>query len=223
LSVYIKDPEMKAKACVIWMHGLGADSQDMIGLAEQLQVTVPCRHVFMDAPVRPVTLNNKMPMRAWYDISGMELTSREDADGIKQSEGLILKVMDEQIAEGFDSKSIFFAGFSQGAAMALFTGLNAATPIAGIIALSGYIPLASSLDLKENKDMPIFIGGGLHDPIVLPLWTNQCVAFLKANGYQKIEQHTYPMEHAVCASEINDLSSFLSTAASSISHRDGVL
>ena len=112
MNVYVKDPQQQAQACVIWMHGLGADAQDMAGLAAQLPVNIPIRHVSIDAPVRPVTINNRMPMRAWYDIAGVKLTDREDSEGIGQSESLIRQVIDNQRSAGFASEQIFLAGFS---------------------------------------------------------------------------------------------------------------
>jgi phospholipase/carboxylesterase len=209
LNVYIKDPQQDAQACVIWMHGLGADAQDMAGLASQLPVAVAIRHVFMDAPVRPVTLNNNMPMRAWYDILGMALTDREDHQGIKQSEDLIRQVVDNQVAEGFSTEQIFLAGFSQGGAMALYTGLHTSAPLGGIIALSAYLPLAAACNVTLNSHTPIFLAGGLYDPIVLPMWTKQSLEFLRQQDFKDITWHEYPMEHNICAEEIRDIAQWL--------------
>ncbi|KTD33546.1 phospholipase/carboxylesterase [Legionella nautarum] len=209
MNVYIKKPEQQADACVIWMHGLGADASDMASLAEQLIVdNVALRHVFLDAPIRPITLNNGLSMRAWYDISGMKLTDREDREGILQSEEFIRQVIDSQIAEGFTTKQIFLAGFSQGGAMALYTALHMANPLAGVIALSAYLPLAQQCKTDLPKETPIFVAGGQYDPIVLPVWTKQSAEWLTAAGYP-VSAHNYLMEHSVCAEEINDLSSWL--------------
>jgi len=221
LNVYIKEPQQPAQACVIWMHGLGSDAQDMAGLASQLSVTVAIRHVFLDAPVRPVTLNNGMSMRAWYDIVGMKLTDREDREGILQSEAMIRHVVDEQIAEGFISEQIFLAGFSQGGAMALFTGLQMEKPLAGVIALSSYLPLAATCKRSLDSKTPIFAANGLYDPLVLPDWTQQSIEFMTSRGFQHITWHKYPMEHAVCADEINDLTRWLNTQIISFTHREG--
>lgn len=210
LNVYIKEPQQQAQACVIWMHGLGADASDMTGLAQQLPLDdLPLRHVFMDAPVRPVTLNNGMAMRAWYDILGMKLTDREDKEGILASEGLIRQVVDEQIKAGFSSKQIFLAGFSQGGAMALYTALHMSEPLGGVIALSGYLPLASQCKSELPKNTPIFIAGGQYDPIVLPLWVKQTAEWLAGVGYTELTEHYYLMEHSICMEEIKDLSSWL--------------
>ena len=208
---------------MIWMHGLGADAQDMAGLAEQLPVNVAIRHVFIDAPVRPVTLNNHMPMRAWYDIVGMTLNDREDREGIRQSEVIIRQVFDSQLTEGFESDQIFLAGFSQGGAMALYTGLQMPIPIAGIITLSAYLPLASSCNVVLDKHTPIFAAGGKHDPLVLPVWTRQSVDSLRDMGFQQIAWNEYPMEHTICADEITDLANWLTKQIVSITHRDGGL
>lgn len=221
LNVYVKEPQQQAQACVIWMHGLGADAQDMAGLAAQLPVTVAIRHVFIDAPVRPVTINNHVPMRAWYDIVGVKLIDREDHEGILQSELMIRQVIDSQLAEGFVSEQIFLAGFSQGGAMALFTGLQMATPLAGIIALSAYLPLATVCNMSLDNRTPIFAAGGQYDQIVLPAWTKQSVEGLQSRGFQQITWHEYPMEHAICAEEVKDLARWLNTQVASCAHRGG--
>ena len=218
LNVYVKDPQQEATACVIWMHGLGADAQDMAGLASQLPVTVAIRHVFMDAPVRPVTLNNGMPMRAWYDILGMALTDREDLEGIKQSEDLIRQVIDAQVTEGFRTEQIFLAGFSQGGAMALYTGLHTSLPLGGIIALSAYLPLAAACNATIAPHTPMFLAGGLYDPIVLPQWTKQSLEFLRQKDFKDITWHEYPMEHNICAEEVRDLGLWLTKQVTSINN-----
>lgn len=217
LNVYVKEPQLPAQACVIWMHGLGADAQDMMGLAAELSLTVAIRHVFMNAPVRPVTLNNRMQMRAWYDITGTTLTDREDSEGIKEADDMIRQVIADQLAEGFLPKQIFLAGFSQGGAMALYTGLHTAMLLGGVIALSAYLPLASACNAVLKRDTPIFMAAGLYDPIVLPAWTKQSAGYIASQGFQQLTWHEYPMEHAVCAQEIRDLAQWLTTQ---VAHRD---
>ncbi|NSL18412.1 dienelactone hydrolase family protein [Tatlockia micdadei] len=205
----MKKPQQQAHSCIIWMHGLGADASDMAGLAEQLRLDdLSLRHVFLDAPIRPVTLNNGMAMRAWYDIMGMKLTDREDSEGIQQSAKFIHEVIDSQIKDGFSSEQIYLAGFSQGGAMALYTALHMPTALAGVIALSAYLPLADKCRTDLTKTTPIFMAGGQYDPIVLPIWTKQTAEWLSAAGYQ-VSMHNYLMEHSVCAEEINDLSHWL--------------
>lgn len=209
MNIYIKDSEEKAVACVIWMHGLGADANDMAGLVDQLSIVdIPLRHVFMNAPIRPVTLNNGLEMRAWYDIVDLKF-DREDEAGVLQSEQLIRQVIDNQINEGFSSLQIFLAGFSQGAAMALYTALHYSEPLGGVICLSGYLPLALKCKPVQPKNLPIFMAGGQYDPIVLPIWTSQSVKWLKDAGYHAVPLHTYLMEHTVCMDEVQDVSIWL--------------
>jgi phospholipase/carboxylesterase len=211
LSVYMKEPEAPAQASVIWMHGLGADASDMMGLADQL--TLPetaLRHVFINAPVRPVTLNNGMVMPAWYDILGMELVDRQDKKGIEESELIIRKVVDEQFNNGFSYNQIFLAGFSQGGAMALHTALQITERLGGVIALSAYLPLAEHRRPQLNKQTPFFIGYGRTDPLVLPKWVEMSKDWLLNNGYTSVTSYQYPMEHSICMQEIRDMSLWLS-------------
>lgn len=206
----MKESRTPAQACVIWMHGLGADASDMSGLADQLNVpSVALRHVFINAPMRPVTLNNGMHMPAWYDILGMELVDRQDKTGIEQSDGLIRQVMNEQLNDGFSYEQIFLAGFSQGGAMALYTALHSTACLGGVIALSAYLPLADQVLPKLDKRTPIFIGSGEFDPLVLPKWTEMSKNWLLNNGYTQLSTHSYPMEHSVSSEEIRDISSWL--------------
>lgn len=207
----MKKPEGLAQACVIWMHGLGADASDMAGLAEQLIMNdVALRHVFIDAPSRPVTLNGGMVMPAWYDIVGLELTDREDKEGIGQSQSLIRSVIDSQLNDGFTSSQIFLAGFSQGGAMALHTALHMTSRLGGVIALSAYLPLATLTRPLLDKSTPFFMGSGQFDPLVLPLWTQESRNWLLANGYENMAFHLYPMEHSICFEEVKDISLWLS-------------
>lgn len=223
LNVYIEEPQQQAIACVIWMHGLGANANDMVGVVKQLPIGVPVRHVFVDAPVRPVTLNNNMPMRAWYDIVGFKLTDRQDREGLLQSEGMIRQIIENQVIAGLKHEQIFLAGFSQGGAMALFTGLRSPAPLAGVIALSGYLPLPAECEQEPlNTNLSVFIAGGTFDPIVLPSWTKHSFDWLQSRGFQQITRHEYPMEHSICAAEIRDLIRWLTAEILSITQRLGV-
>lgn len=218
MSIYVNEPEKPAKACMIWMHGLGADASDMMGLADQLILNdIPIRHVFLDAPMRAVTLNGGVVMRAWYDIVGMELVDRVDEKGIAASEAIIRDTLQQQLEYGFDLTQIYLAGFSQGGAMALHTALHIDGQLGGVIALSAYLPLAHSSKSHLAKQTPIFMGGGQFDPLVLPVWTKQSKEWLIAKGYQEISFHQYPMEHSICYEEIKDLSLWLAK------HVQGVL
>lgn len=211
MSVYTKEPQQQAQACVIWMHGLGADASDMMGLADQLPIhDVAIRHVFIDAPHRPVTLNGGMVMPAWYDILGMKLVDREDKNGIEQSEQLIRKVIESQLNDGFKSTQIFLAGFSQGGAMALYTALHMNSLLGGVIALSSYLPLAAETKPSLDKNTPFFMASGQFDPLVLPQWSQQSKDWILSNGYEAVSFHQYPMEHSICFEEIKDLSFWLS-------------
>ncbi len=210
MSVYIKEPEQQAQACVIWMHGLGADSSDMASLVSQLKMQdLALRHVFIDAPRRPVTLNGGVVMPAWFDIYGMELTARTDFQGIELSETLIRNVMDSQLNDGFLPGQIFLAGFSQGGAMALHTGLNTPSRLGGIIALSAFLPAVNQNSNQLEKTTPFFIASGLFDPLVLPMWTNQSKDWIIDSGYDQTSFYQYPMEHAICLEEIMDISHWL--------------
>lgn len=211
LNVRLKEPSSPAKACVIWMHGLGADAADMAGLAEYpLLANLPVRHVFIDAPVRPVTLNGGMSMRAWYDIIDTTLTGREDKPGVTQSHQHILAVIDAQLAAGFRGEQIILAGFSQGGAMALYTALHCELPLGGVIALSSYLPLASDCQPVLAKTTPIFLALGQYDPMVLPDWTRKSERYLLDSGYDQLTSRQYPMEHAICLDEIEDIAAWLS-------------
>ncbi|MBA3537534.1 MAG: carboxylesterase [Tatlockia sp.] len=210
MNVYKKEPQQQAEACVIWMHGLGADASDMMGLVEQLSIDdLALRHIFLNAPVRPVTLNGGMAMRAWYDIVGMQLTDREDKEGIEHSAAFIRGIYEDQLNNGLTKNKIFFAGFSQGGAMALYTALHMTQPVAGVIALSAYLPMADKCKTDLAKNTPIFMASGQYDPIVLPIWSKETASKLTNSGYSEISLHSYLMEHSICGEEINDLSHWL--------------
>lgn len=209
MDICVREPKTKAEACVIWMHGLGADAENMQQVVNALPEALPIRHVFMNAPVRPVALNNHMPMRAWYNILGIKLTDREDKEGILNSEQLINDVVLSQIAEGFSSTNIFLAGFSQGGAMALFTGLRSKVELGGILALSGYLPLSSLCANPLFLNLPIFMAIGKFDQIVLPDWTRLSYNWLIAENFTAIDWREYPMEHSICMQEIKDISDWL--------------
>ncbi|KTD19144.1 carboxylesterase/phospholipase [Legionella lansingensis] len=210
LNVYIKEPQKQAEACIIWMHGLGADASDMSGLAQQLLLNeLAIRHVFLDAPVRAVTINNGMHMRAWYDIYDFGFTQKEDRDGILNSEAEILKIVHAEIEKGIPSNKIWLAGFSQGGAMALHTALKLTMPFGGIIALSAYLPLAAECRPVLADNTPIFFAYGTYDSIVLPTWSKLTIDWLTAKGYANLTFYEYPMEHAICMEEVRHLSQWL--------------
>ena len=201
-------------AAVIWLHGLGADGSDFepvvpaLGLAGRLSA----RFVFPHAPVRPVTINNGMRMRAWYDIA--ELGGRhQDETGIRASQALVEALIGRERARGVEARRIVVAGFSQGGAIALQTGLRHAERLAGIMALSTWLPLAAMLEAERqpaNADVPIFIAHGRYDDVVGLERGQQSREALEALGYE-VDWHDYPMAHAVCPQEIGDISGWLQT------------
>lgn len=213
LSCVEVNPDKSATASVIWLHGLGADGHDFANLVPELNLPkdLPIRFVFPHAPVRPITLNGGVPMRAWYDITGMEFNAREDEMGVRASQNLINNLITQEKNRGIAIERIILGGFSQGGAVALHTGLRYPERLAGIIALSTYLPIAN-LFLQEknaiNKDIPIFMAHGTYDPL-LPIQLGQGAAeFLKTHGYP-IEFHTYPVPHSVSTEEIQDIAHWL--------------
>jgi phospholipase/carboxylesterase len=223
LKTHIRDSEHQAAGVIIWLHGLGSSAHNMMGLVDALPLTSPVRHVFLDAPVRTVTVNNHMSMPAWYDILGFHATTRQDEVGILASELLIRAVIKEQLDQGFHAKQIFIAGFSQGGAMALFTGFryNEAV-LGGIISLSAYFPLAHQLDsMQVTPEIPIFMGAGSFDPVVPFQWTKQSSEWLKAKGVNQLVLHEYPMEHSICNEEIHDVARWINNQLTYSKQRNG--
>lgn len=200
-------------ATVMVMHGLGADGNDFVPIARELDLSSvgPVRFVFPNAPVIPVTINGGYRMPAWYDILGLDLAKREDEAGLRSSQAAIEALLAKEKARGIASGRTVIAGFSQGCAMALMTGLRHAERLAGIVGLSGYLPLAASTAAERseaNLKTPIFQGHGLHDGVVQLQRAIQSRDALRALGYE-VEWHEYAMEHSVCMEEIADLNAFL--------------
>lgn len=200
-------------AAVIWLHGLGASGDDFAAIVPELDLTGcrPIRFVFPHAPVMPVTINNGYAMPAWYDIFAPDLVRREDAAGIARSELAIEALIAHEVARGIPARNIVLAGFSQGCAMTLHTGLRHPERLAGLMALSGYLPLAGTLEAERhpaNADTPIFMAHGTADPVVVLSRAEASRQALEALGY-KVQWHTYPMPHSVHPQEIADISRFL--------------
>jgi phospholipase/carboxylesterase len=206
-------------ASVIWMHGLGADGNDFAPIVSELGLprTVAARFVFPHAPMRAVTINNGYVMRAWYDISFGDLegkTREADERGVRESAQSIRALIDRENQRGIPAGRIVLAGFSQGGAMALFAGLRHPGKLAGIMALSTYLPLADSLPQEAapaNAAIPIFMAHGTHDPVVpyaMGAGSRTCLAGL---GYA-VEWHEYAMPHSVCPQEIADIGVWLRRA-----------
>ena len=200
-------------AAVIWLHGLGADGHDFEPAVPALVPTrgAALRFVFPHAPVRPVTLNAGARMRAWYDIRGFERSSAQDELGIRESDAAIRALIRRENARGIATERIVLAGFSQGGAMALFTGTRLTERLAGIIGLSCYLLLEGSFAAEHhsaNQATPIFLAHGSYDAVVDPRLGEQTRALLVAAGYP-VEWHSYPMAHSVSAEEIAAIAAFL--------------
>ncbi|KQZ79307.1 carboxylesterase [Rhodanobacter sp. Root561] len=198
---------------IIWLHGLGADGHDFAPIVPELvdPAWPALRFVFPHAPVRPVTINNGMSMRAWYDITGFDLTSRQDEAGISASVAATEALIAREHERGVPSERIILAGFSQGGAIALSAGVRHAQKLAGIVALSTYLPLSATVASERhaaNAATPIFWGHGTADPVVVLQRGSDSRNALQALGYT-VDWHTYPMAHAVCAEEIGDLRHWL--------------
>ena len=205
-------------ASVIWLHGLGADGNDFAALVPELDLSAcpPIRFIFPHAPSQPVTVNGGYVMPAWYDIRGTDLVSQQDEAGIRASETAICKLLHQELARGVPATRIVLAGFSQGCAMALHTGLRFPNRLAGIIALSGYLPLADRFGQERassNANTPIFMAHGNADPVVLPARGEASRDLLTKLGYA-VQWHSYPMPHSVHPREIADIGRFLARVLS---------
>ncbi len=195
------------------MHGLGATSDDFAGLVPELDLDgcQPIRFVFPQAPSIPITINGGYVMPGWYDLYGMDLVSKQDAAGIQRSEAAIAALVEREVTRGIPYERIVLAGFSQGCAMALHTALRLPHPIAGVMALSGYLPLADRFASERhsaNASTPIFMAHGTQDPVVILKRGEDSRDALAALGH-KVQWHTYPMPHSVHPREVADIAAFL--------------
>ncbi len=200
-------------AAIIWLHGLGADAHDFVPLVEQLQLPsdAAIRFVFPHAPIRPVSLNQGQAMRAWYDLYGLTFDARDDEQGIKTSSESIRQLCQQQQALGIESRRIIIAGFSQGGAIALHCGLRYPEKLGGIIALSTYLCLKSSLNTEMSAfatQTSVFMAHGQQDETVLYEYGQQSMQILKTAGIP-LTWHTYIMGHSVSTEEICDLRSWI--------------
>jgi phospholipase/carboxylesterase len=200
-------------ASVIWMHGLGADGHDFEPAVPQLvqSRTGALRFLFPHAPVRSVTLNGGLRMRAWYDILALNRRAAEDDTGMRSSDGALRALIARENERGVPSERIVLAGFSQGGAMALYTGTRLPQRLAGMIGLSCYLPMSAALAAERhsaNQNTPIFMAHGSLDAVIEPHLGQTSRALLAEAGYN-VEWHTYPMAHAVCAEELEAVATFL--------------
>jgi len=200
------------RLAVVWLHGLGADGHDFEPIVPELRVNVPVRFVFPHAPVRPVTINGGMQMRAWYDILGFDRRAKEDAAGIQASAAAVTELIDREIERGLSSDRIVLAGFSQGGAIALHTALRSPKPLAGVLALSTYLPLATTLASERsaaNAAIPLFMAHGTDDPVLPFGLAETSRRALEALGYV-VDWHAYRMAHSVCMEEVRAIGAWLS-------------
>ena len=196
---------------VVWLHGLGADGHDFAPIVEELHLPFDARFVFPHAPVRAVTINGGVKMRAWYDLLAIGHDAPEDQTGIWASAAAVGELIEAEIELGFAAHRMVLAGFSQGGAIALHVGLREARRLAGILALSTYLPLAQTLGSEKNAanaDLPLLMAHGTADPVIPISLAENSKNLLQAQGYA-IEWRTYQMGHGVCAEEIEDISVWL--------------
>ena len=202
------------RASIVVLHGLGADGSDFVPVARELDLTAigPVRYVFPHAPVRPVSINNGHAMPAWYDIFGLATNEpREDEAGLRASQAQIEALIAREKQRGVAAGRIVLAGFSQGCAMTLMTGLRHTERLAGLVALSGYLALASKAEAERhdaNRELPIFMAHGTADPVIPIARARQSRDVLLQLGHP-LEWHEYPMPHTVSAAEIADLGRWL--------------
>ena len=197
---------------VIWLHGLGADGNDFVPIVEELGLAgLAVRFIFPHAPLQPVTINGGYVMRAWYDIGYEDLSLREDERGVRESEHAVGELIDREKERGIAPEHVILAGFSQGGAIALQTGLRYPERLAGILALSTYLPLPDKIEAERhdaNHQTPIFMAHGTEDPIVpMKLAQSSCSRLINL-GYAA-QWHEYRMPHAVCAEEVWEIAMWL--------------
>ena len=198
---------------IVWLHGLGADGHDFAPIVPELvrRDWPALRFVFPHAPVRPVTINNRVPMRAWYDIVDIDLANRADETGVAESMVQVEALVAREVERGVPRSRVVLAGFSQGGAVALASALRSAGPLGGIVALSTYVPSANKARdalVEGAARAPVFMAHGSQDPVVPFQAGLQSAELLRGLGFE-VDWHAYPMPHSVCAEEIRDLGNWL--------------
>jgi len=192
---------------IIWLHGLGADGQDFVPVVDEIELPVAVRYIFPHAPKRPVTVNGGYVMRAWYDISGNDINAQQDEAGIRASQADIEALIAQEVERGIAPQHIFLAGFSQGGAIALHTALRQKVPLAGVLALSTYLPLAATVGTEaspDSRNTPIFMAHGRDDTVVTYQLGMSSRNELQTQGYE-VTWQDYSMQHSVNAAELNDI------------------
>jgi phospholipase/carboxylesterase len=207
------NPAGAVRSVVIILHGLGADGTDFLPMADELKLDAvgPVRFLFPRAPVRPVTINGGHPMRAWYDILTADLVRREDEPGLRASIQAVHGLIDREVARGVPAERIVLAGFSQGCAVTLGAGLRYGQKLAGLVGMSGYMPLSASTAAERhaaNQATPVFLAHGRSDGVVA-LARGTAARDLMLGLGQPVEWHEYPMEHSVCMEEVQAVQQFL--------------
>jgi phospholipase/carboxylesterase len=215
LSAVNIEPTTTHTHSVIWLHGLGADGHDFEGMVPSLRLDGKSgiHFIFPNAPIQPVTVNGGAKMRAWYDIVEMSMERAVDVGGIYQAAALIEQLIREEITKGIPSENILLVGFSQGGVVALHTGLKYPQKLAGIVALSAYLPTLEQLKIERspaNNTIPIFMGHGILDSIVDVEIGKKTADGLRAMGYD-VRWHDYVIEHSVCVEEIDHIATFINT------------
>lgn len=213
LDAVVLEPAGKPRASVVWLHGLGADGHDFEPIVGELGLSDAdaVRFVFPHAPHMPVTVNNGYVMRAWYDIAGPDIAAVEDEPGIRSSAARVVQLVERELAGGVTPERVILAGFSQGGAIALHTGLRYPQRLGGILALSTYLPLAASLAAEAqpaNRDLPVMVAHGTADPIVPLALAERTRSVLEGHGCD-VDWHTYPMQHGVIMEEVQDIGTWL--------------
>ena len=217
-ELLIQETHPKPEACVIWLHGLGASGHDFYDVIPALRCdpSLGIRFLFPHAPVRPITINQDLPMRGWYDIFSLTDLDDEDIDGLNESAQFVQTLIDNQIQQGIPPARIVLAGFSQGAALALHTALqitaqNSLSELGGVIALSGYCPNRQQLTHSPHKfsPLPIFMAHGEYDEIIPIVLAKESLLTLTHAGFH-VDWHSYPMGHQVCDAELEKIGNWLS-------------
>lgn len=212
-AVILSPSDGPADAAILWLHGLGADGHDFVPIVPELRLppSARIRFVFPHATVRPVTINNGYSMRAWYDILSLTPQGRDDEAGIRESAQRLVAYITRERLAGIDSRRILLAGFSQGGAIVLHTGLRHDEPLGGVLALSTYLPLQASLPAEAsaaNREVPILMCHGTTDPVVTRDFGAQSRDAIRASGHS-VDWREYPMQHSLCAAEVADISAWI--------------
>ena len=213
LDAITVEPAKAADASIIWLHGLGADGHDFEPIIPELRLpeSAAIRFIFPNAPIRAVTINGGLSMRAWYDIRQIDLTRQEDAESIQSSSEHLNRFVEQEIEKGIEASRIILAGFSQGGAIALYNGLRQSRSLAGILALSTYLPLPDSLGSEisaANRTTPILQMHGNFDPVI-PLQTAKNTLNLLKQNDLNVSWQEYAMQHSVCPQQITDIADWI--------------